>query len=46
MEWTGFSPYNSSTTASSLIISGMNKPESDDNPLLDPELLQLKTPQS
>ncbi|XP_011503714.1 PREDICTED: paired mesoderm homeobox protein 1-like [Ceratosolen solmsi marchali] len=47
MEWTGFSPYNSSTTTTSLIINGMNKiPDSDNNPLLDPELLQLKTPRS
>lgn len=45
MEWTGFSPYNADS-ASSFI---MNKPpdaEADNNPLLDPELLQLKPPRS
>ncbi|XP_016842051.1 homeobox protein ARX isoform X2 [Nasonia vitripennis] len=47
MEWAGFSPYNNATTASPLIINGINKPpEPDDNTLLDPELLQLKTPRS
>ncbi|KAK1117991.1 Homeobox protein ARX [Melipona quadrifasciata] len=47
MEWAGFSPY--SNTASPLVVNSMNKPlesETDDNPLLDPELLQLKTPRS
>lgn len=46
MEWAGFSPYNNTDSASSLI---MNKPpdaEADNNPLLDPELLQLKPPRS
>lgn len=43
MEWTGFSPYNNTTTAVPLIINGMNKaPETADDPLLDPELLHLK----
>lgn len=49
MEWAGFSPYCSTTNASPLIVNGMNKPqepEGDDNPLLDPELLQLKTSRS
>ncbi|KAG7210334.1 hypothetical protein KM043_011872 [Ampulex compressa] len=49
MEWPGFSPYSNTTTASPLIVNGINKPpesEADDNPLLDPELLQLKTPRS
>lgn len=47
MEWAGFSPYNADS-ASSLIVSGMSKPpEAEaDNPLLDPELLQLKPPRS
>lgn len=45
MEWAGFSPYsNAVATTSPLILNGMNKPpETDDTPLLDPELLQLKT---
>lgn len=49
MEWAGFSPYSNTATASSLVVNSMNKPlesEADDNPLLDPELLQLKTPRS
>ncbi|XP_057320794.1 aristaless homeobox protein-like [Microplitis mediator] len=47
MEWAGFSPFTNVTTTSPLIINGLNKPpESDDNPLLDPDLLQLKTPRS
>lgn len=48
MEWAGFSPYGNVSAASPLIINGMNKPpETDDNnPLLDPDLLQLKTPRS
>ncbi|XP_014213875.1 homeobox protein ARX-like [Copidosoma floridanum] len=47
MEWAGFSPYSTTNTPSPLIINGVNKPpESDDNSLLDPELLQLKTPRS
>ncbi|XP_043260927.1 homeobox protein ARX-like [Colletes gigas] len=49
MEWAGFSPYSNTATASPLVVNSMNKPlelESDDNPLLDPELLQLKTPRS
>ncbi|XP_018306795.1 homeobox protein ARX isoform X2 [Mycetomoellerius zeteki] len=48
MEWTGFSPYNTDS-ASSLIVNNMNKlteTETDNNPLLDPELLQLKPPRS
>jgi hypothetical protein len=48
MEWAGFSPYNADS-ASSLIVSNMSKPpetEADNNPLLDPELLQLKPPRS
>ncbi|XP_058810245.1 paired box protein Pax-6-like [Phymastichus coffea] len=45
MEWTGFSPFSSGT--SSLVISGVNKlSENDDNTLLDPDLLQLKTSRS
>lgn len=49
MEWAGFSPYSNTATASPLVVNGMNKPpeqETDDNPLLDPELLQLKTSRS
>ncbi|XP_012233983.2 homeobox protein ARX-like [Linepithema humile] len=49
MEWAGFSPYNNADSASSLIVSNMSKPpeaEADNNPLLDPELLQLKPPRS
>ncbi|XP_046480323.1 homeobox protein ARX [Neodiprion pinetum] len=47
MEWAGFSPYGNTATPSPLIVNHMNKPsENDDNPLLDPELLQLKTPRS
>ncbi|XP_018350795.1 PREDICTED: homeobox protein ARX isoform X3 [Trachymyrmex septentrionalis] len=49
MEWSGFSPYNNTDSASSLIVNNMNKPtetEADNNPLLDPELLQLKPPRS
>ncbi|KAJ8679583.1 hypothetical protein QAD02_015370 [Eretmocerus hayati] len=47
MEWAGFSPYNNTTTTSPLIISGINKPsDTDESPLLDPDLLQLKTPRS
>jgi len=49
MEWAGFSPYNNTDSASSLIVNNMNKPtetEADNNPLLDPELLQLKPPRS
>lgn len=47
MEWAGFSPYGNAATPSPLIVNHMNKPpENDDNPLLDPELLQLKTPRS
>ncbi|XP_011701853.1 PREDICTED: homeobox protein ARX-like [Wasmannia auropunctata] len=48
MEWAGFSPYNNADSASSLIVNNMNKPETeaDNNPLLDPELLQLKPPRS
>lgn len=43
MEWTGFSQYGNTTT-SSIIVNGMNKSsETDDNSLLDPDLLQLKT---
>jgi len=49
MEWAGFSSYNNMDSASSFIMSNMNKPadtETDNNPLLDPELLQLKPPRS
>ncbi|XP_053983782.1 homeobox protein ARX-like [Hylaeus anthracinus] len=49
MEWAGFSPYSNTATASPLVVNSMNKPlelETDDNPLLDPELLQLKTSRS
>ncbi|XP_076763535.1 uncharacterized protein LOC143430941 [Xylocopa sonorina] len=49
MEWAGFSPYSNTVAASPLVVNSMNKPlesETDDNPLLDPELLQLKTPRS
>ncbi|EZA48757.1 Homeobox protein aristaless [Ooceraea biroi] len=49
MEWAGFSPYNNADGTSSLVVNSMNKPpeaETDDNPLLDPELLQLKPPRS
>ncbi|XP_077279038.1 uncharacterized protein LOC143906673 isoform X2 [Temnothorax americanus] len=49
MEWAGFSPYNNTDSASSLIANNVNKPtetEADGNPLLDPELLQLKPPRS
>ncbi|XP_012276926.1 homeobox protein ARX-like [Orussus abietinus] len=47
MEWAGFSPYTNAATASPLIVNGMSKPpEADDNSLLDPDLLQLKTPRS
>ncbi|XP_015602622.1 homeobox protein ARX [Cephus cinctus] len=47
MEWAGFSPYSSTASTSPLIINGMNKPpEPEDNPLLDPDLLQLKAPRS
>jgi len=49
MEWAGFSSYNNTDNASSFIINSMNKPadtEIDNNPLLDPELLQLKPPRS
>ncbi|XP_048514697.1 homeobox protein aristaless-like 3 isoform X2 [Athalia rosae] len=47
MEWAGFSPYGNAATPSPLIVNHMNKPpENEDNPLLDPELLQLKTPRS
>nr|XP_031832868.1 homeobox protein ARX-like [Nomia melanderi]XP_031832869.1 homeobox protein ARX-like [Nomia melanderi] len=49
MEWAGFSPYSNTATASPLVVNSMNKAlesETDDNPLLDPELLQLKTPRS
>ena len=49
MEWAGFSPYNNTDSASSLIVNNMNKStetEADNNPLLDPELLQLKPPRS
>lgn len=47
MEWAGFSPYNTDS-ASSFIVNNMNKSEAevDNNPLLDPELLQLKPPRS
>lgn len=49
MEWAGFSPYNNTDSASSFIMNNMNKStevEADNNPLLDPELLQLKPPRS
>jgi len=50
MEWAGFSSYNNTdVSASSLIVNTMNKPadtEIDNNPLLDPELLQLKPSRS
>lgn len=49
MEWAGFSPYNNTDSASSLIVNNMNKSteaEADNNSLLDPELLQLKPPRS
>ncbi|XP_011637088.1 homeobox protein aristaless-like isoform X2 [Pogonomyrmex barbatus] len=49
MEWAGFSPYNNTDSASSLIVNNMSKPpetETDNNSLLDPELLQLKPPRS
>ncbi|XP_034937982.1 paired mesoderm homeobox protein 1-like [Chelonus insularis] len=47
MEWAGFSPFTNVATTSPLIINTLNKPaEHDDNPLLDPDLLQLKTPRS
>lgn len=49
MEWAGFSPYSNTATTSPLVVNSMSKPlesEADDNPLLDPELLQLKTPRS
>ncbi|XP_033210123.1 homeobox protein ARX-like isoform X1 [Belonocnema kinseyi] len=46
MEWAGFSPYTNNST-SPLIVNGMNKPQdADDSPLLDPDLLQLKSPRS
>ncbi|XP_036144989.1 homeobox protein SMOX-3 [Monomorium pharaonis] len=47
MEWAGFS--TSTDSAPSIIVNNMNKPtetETDNNPLLDPELLQLKPPRS
>ncbi|XP_063985380.1 homeobox protein ARX-like [Diachasmimorpha longicaudata] len=47
MEWTGFSPYSTVPTTSPLIMNAINKPpDVDDNPLLDPDLLQLKNPRS
>ncbi|XP_011175204.1 homeobox protein ARX [Solenopsis invicta] len=49
MEWAGLSPYTNTDSASSLIVNNMNKPtetEVDNNPLLDPELLQLKPSRS
>ncbi|XP_066597632.1 homeobox protein ARX-like [Prorops nasuta] len=49
MEWAGFSPCTNTATASPLIVNGMSKPpesEPEDNPLLDPELLQLRAPRS
>lgn len=47
MEWAGFSPYTNIAATSPLIINGLNKPsETEDNPLLDPDLLQLKTSRS
>ncbi|XP_043465941.1 aristaless-related homeobox protein-like [Leptopilina heterotoma] len=46
MEWAGFSPYTNNSS-SPLIVNGINKPpDSDDSPLLDPELLQLKPPRN
>ncbi|XP_029175890.1 homeobox protein ARX-like [Nylanderia fulva] len=46
MEWAGFSPYNNTDSASSLIVNKPPDAEADNNPLLDPELLQLKPPRS
>ncbi|XP_070161551.1 retinal homeobox protein Rx isoform X2 [Polyergus mexicanus] len=46
MEWAGFSPYNNADSASSLIVNKPPDAETDNNSLLDPELLQLKPPRS
>ncbi|XP_043280677.1 homeobox protein ARX-like [Venturia canescens] len=50
MEWAGFSPYGNVATASPLIVNGLSSKTLQDNDdpsnLLDPDLLQLKTPRS
>ncbi|XP_029666911.1 homeobox protein ARX-like isoform X1 [Formica exsecta] len=46
MEWAGFSPYNNADSASPLIVNKPPDAETDNNSLLDPELLQLKPPRS
>ncbi|XP_072747891.1 uncharacterized protein [Anoplolepis gracilipes] len=46
MEWAGFSPYNNTDSASSLIVNKPPDAETDNNSLLDPELLHLKPPRS